>query len=101
MMAMLIMMIIMVNIYRDGDVHNYNKFSNNTIFVLLSSPLDEVKICLLGEFLCDTHADVPECIPDEWRCDGELDCTTGLDEKYCEGINNFLSFCFHIFGQQP
>ncbi|XP_030830395.1 uncharacterized protein LOC115919904 [Strongylocentrotus purpuratus] len=47
---------------------------------------DENKSCLLGEFWCDTHADVPECIPEEWRCDGELDCTTGLDEKYCEDV---------------
>ncbi|XP_054752458.2 uncharacterized protein LOC129258025 [Lytechinus pictus] len=45
---------------------------------------EEANACLSGEFWCGDDTNIPECIPGEWRCDGEIDCTTGRDEKYCE-----------------
>lgn len=40
--------------------------------------------CDEGQFRCGgdsaAPADVAECIPAEWRCDGRVDCTDGSDE---------------------
>ncbi|XP_041476287.1 uncharacterized protein LOC121424604 [Lytechinus variegatus] len=32
---------------------------------------EEANACSSGEFWCGDDANIPECIPDEWRCDGE------------------------------
>ncbi|XP_065581707.1 vitellogenin receptor Yl-like [Artemia franciscana] len=36
------------------------------------------KICDPDQFFCDIM-----CVPNEWRCDGSLDCLSGIDEMNC------------------
>ena len=38
--------------------------------------------CLAYEYRCQL---VGTCIPTEWLCDGELDCSDSSDEEKCEG----------------
>ena len=44
--------------------------------------LAAAQTCAQSEFACGTNG---TCIPTKWRCDKELDCEHGEDEKNCEG----------------
>ncbi|PVD21921.1 hypothetical protein C0Q70_17724 [Pomacea canaliculata] len=37
--------------------------------------------CPIGDFMCASDGD---CIPENWRCDEEMDCEDGTDERNCE-----------------
>ncbi|KAH3734229.1 uncharacterized protein LOC127850255 [Dreissena polymorpha] len=37
-----------------------------------------------SEFVCGST-----CIPIKWRCDQQLDCENGEDEKYCDALQEF------------
>ena len=47
---------------------------------LISYPSSASKKCSEEQFQCGTSG---ECIPVNWRCDGNQDCTGGEDEKNC------------------
>nr|2M7P_A Chain A, Low-density lipoprotein receptor, Relaxin receptor 1 [Homo sapiens] len=36
--------------------------------------------CSLGYFPC---GNITKCIPQFWRCDGQVDCDNGSDEQGC------------------
>ena len=40
------------------------------------------KECTSVEYQCQT---VGTCIPFEWQCDGEIDCSDASDEGKCKG----------------
>lgn len=41
--------------------------------------------CSNGDFQCDGY----HCIPAAWKCDSELDCKDGKDEKNCGKCDKF------------
>jgi len=51
-----------------------SKESKNDLSVLVS----ETRVCPNTDFHCDSTG---RCIPVTWACDGEEDCTDGLDES--------------------
>ena len=40
----------------------------------------ETRSCAPDQFAC---GDGSECIPSDWKCDGEYDCTNKADELSC------------------
>lgn len=38
------------------------------------------------EFTCTVGQKVSRCIPIGWRCDGQPDCSSGVDEQGCLGL---------------
>ncbi|XP_028025930.1 low-density lipoprotein receptor-related protein 6 [Bombyx mandarina] len=40
-------------------------------------------VCPPSHLLCDAHASRPQCLPVEWKCDGQQDCEDGRDEAEC------------------
>ena len=46
--------------------------------------------CTEDEYRCQGGS---TCIPSEWICDGEIDCSDGADEETCNGNNLAL---YHI-----
>ena len=44
---------------------------------------DGTQECRAGQFRCDIYDGTAKCIPDTWRCDSDVDCVDGSDEKDC------------------
>ncbi|XP_072175470.1 uncharacterized protein [Diadema setosum] len=50
-----------------------------------SSSTETMHTCLADEIWCGSPTESSHCIPGSWRCDGELDCSTAVDERDCDG----------------
>lgn len=44
-----------------------------------------------SQFLCDQK----RCIPNEWRCDGHVDCMDQTDESLCNSCGKGSIYCGH------
>ena len=52
-----------------------------------------VSVCRDDQFAC-----LLDCIPADWRCDGEIDCPSVLDETGCDaGTTIVKRFCCYMY----
>ncbi|XP_039266345.2 SCO-spondin-like [Styela clava] len=58
-------------------------------------PCSEARTCAGDHFQC---AEDDRCIPIEWKCDMEVDCSRGSDEKLCEHSKNVSKCESNEFG---
>ncbi|XP_021364951.1 enteropeptidase-like [Mizuhopecten yessoensis] len=68
--------VLFLSLLSNNDVEKSGFIASYTTITKVMPPPS----CLAGEFACNSGV----CIPEEWLCDGEADCTGAEDEMSCQ-----------------